>query len=56
MADRFVEAYRKAGGVIDLRKYEGQPHTFITKEPAAPASLEAMEAIKAFVRECTDRH
>ena len=23
---------------IDLRKFDGQPHTFITKEPAAPAS------------------
>ena len=51
MADNFAAAYRKAGGSIDLRKFEGQPHTFITKEPAAPASLEAIEVIKAFVRE-----
>ena len=35
MADKFAAAYRKAGGTIDLRKFEGQPHTFITKEPAA---------------------
>ena len=39
MADNFAVAYRKAGGLIELRKFEGQPHTFITKEPAAPASL-----------------
>ena len=51
MADKFVAAYRKAGGSIDLRKFDGQPHTFITKEPAAPASLEAIAVIKAFVRE-----
>jgi acetyl esterase len=55
MADRFAAAYRKAGGVIDLRKFEGQPHTFITKEPANPASIEAIELIKAFVRERTGR-
>ena len=35
MADKFAAAYRKAGGAVDLRKFEGQPHTFITKEPAA---------------------
>lgn len=51
MADNFAAAYRKAGGFIDLRKFDGQPHTFITKEPAAPASQEAVEVIKAFVRE-----
>jgi acetyl esterase len=55
MADTFASAYRKAGGTIDLRKFDGQPHTFITKDPTAPASLEAIEAIKAFVRECTSR-
>ena len=51
MADNFAAAYRKAGGSLDLRKFDGQPHTFITKEPAASASLEAVEVIKAFVRE-----
>jgi len=50
MADKFAAAYRKAGGAIELRKFDGQPHTFITKEPAASASREAIEAIKAFVR------
>ena len=38
---------------IDLRKFDGQPHTFITKEPAHPASSEAIEVIKAFIRERT---
>jgi acetyl esterase/lipase len=49
MADNFAAAFHKAGGIIDLRKFDGQPHTFITKEPAAPASREAIEAIQAFV-------
>jgi acetyl esterase/lipase len=55
MADNFAAAFRKAGGAIDLRKFEGQPHTFITRNPDAPASREAIEAIKAFVRARTDR-
>jgi acetyl esterase/lipase len=55
MADKFAASYRNAGGWILLRKFEGQPHTFITKEPTAAASLEATEAIKAFVRERAER-
>lgn len=55
MADKFAAAYRAAGGSISLRKFADQPHTFITKEPAAAASLEAIEAIKAFVREQAGR-
>lgn len=50
MADNFAAAYRRAGGSIALRKFDGQPHTFITKDPDNPASRDAMEAIKAFVR------
>jgi acetyl esterase len=53
MADRFAAAYRRAGGRIDLRKFEGQPHTFITKEPSAEASIAAIGQIKAFVRSMT---
>jgi acetyl esterase/lipase len=55
MADTFAVAYRRAGGSVDLRKFEGQPHTFITKEPANPASIEAIEVIKAFVRKRAGR-
>jgi acetyl esterase/lipase len=55
MADRFAAAYRTAGGSISLRKFEGQPHTFITKEPTAPASLDAIEVIKSFVRQRAER-
>jgi acetyl esterase/lipase len=49
MADRFAAAYRRAGGSLDLKKFPGQAHTFITKEPTSAASLQALEVIKAFV-------
>jgi len=50
MADNFAAAYRQAGGALDLRMFEGQPHTFITKEPASAASIAAIDLIKLFVR------
>jgi acetyl esterase/lipase len=53
MADRFVAAYTKAGGAITLRKFEGEPHTFISLNPTKPASVEAMGVITRFVREQT---
>jgi acetyl esterase/lipase len=53
MADRFVAAYTKAGGRITLRKFDGQPHTFIGLNPTSPASIEALGVITDFVREQT---
>jgi acetyl esterase/lipase len=53
MADRFVAAYTKAGGRITLRKFEGEPHTFIVLNPTSPASVEAIGVIVDFVREQT---
>jgi acetyl esterase/lipase len=53
MADRFVAAYTKAGGRITLRKFEGEPHTFIVLNPTSPASVEAIGLIVDFVREQT---
>ncbi len=53
MADRFVAAYTKAGGRITLRKFEGQPHTFISQNPTSPASVEALGLITDFIREQT---
>jgi acetyl esterase/lipase len=55
MADRFVAAYGKAGGKITLRKFEGQPHTFIVLNPTSPASVEAIGLIVDFVRAQTKR-
>jgi acetyl esterase/lipase len=53
MADRFAAAYTKAGGQITLRKFEGQPHTFIGQNPTSAASVEALSVITDFIREQT---
>jgi acetyl esterase len=53
MADRFAAAYAGAGGEIILRKFEGQPHTFIPQNPTAPASVEALQLIVDFIRQKT---
>ena len=54
MSDNFTTAYRAAGGTVDLRHFEGEGHTFITKTPEAPASRAAIEIISAFVHQQTD--
>lgn len=48
--DRFVAAYRAAGGVAALRSYPDQAEGFIIKKPAAAASLQAIRDIVAFVK------
>lgn len=48
MADKFAEAYRGAGGSVDLRKFDGQPHSFI-KEPLTPVASEALGVLVRFV-------
>jgi acetyl esterase len=53
MADRFAAAYTKAGGKITLRKFDGQPHTFIPQNPTSSASIEALGLITDFVRQQT---
>lgn len=50
MADRFAAAYTRAGGKISLRKFEGQPHTFIPQNPMSAASVEALGLITDFIR------
>ncbi len=47
--DRFVAAYRKAGGSVDLHFYEGMGQAFITNDPTAPASMAAIDRIIEFV-------
>jgi acetyl esterase/lipase len=53
MADRFAAAYAKAGGRIALRKFEGEPHTFVSVNPESPASVEALRLITHFIRDRT---
>ena len=54
-ADRFADAYRQRGGSVELVKFDGQPHTFIAKDPNSSASRDALERMTAFVRLNGDR-
>jgi len=47
--DRFVAAYRKAGGQVDLELYEGEGQAFITRNPTSPAAGQARDKIIEFV-------
>jgi len=49
MADNFAAAYRRRGGTITLEKFDGQPHTFVSRDPTSAASLRALALIKTFV-------
>ena len=49
MAERFARAYRKAGGRAEFEQFEGQPHAFITRDPAGSASTRALAAIRRFI-------
>jgi acetyl esterase/lipase len=46
--DRFVAAYRKAGGVVDLELFEGEGQGFIMRKAGSPASARALELINEF--------
>jgi acetyl esterase/lipase len=49
MSDRLAAAYRNAGGSLQLRKYEGMPHSFIKRAADAGPAAEALAAIRDFV-------
>ena len=49
MADRLTAAWRARGGTIELHKFDGQPHTFIPRDPTSDASRRATELIRDFV-------
>src|ERR1700746_1202669 len=42
MAANFAAAYTRAGGSIAFHRFEGQPHAFIARDPAAPDALRAL--------------
>jgi acetyl esterase/lipase len=46
--DRFVTAYRKAGGRLDLELFEGEAQGFIMRKAGSPASNRALELIVEF--------
>jgi acetyl esterase len=55
MADRFAAAYRARGGPLVLHKFDGQPHTFVMRDPASDAARRATELIRDFVLDHTQQ-
>lgn len=51
MAERFVNAYRAAGGQIDLVLYPGIPHSYLPNQPDAPETRDSLERIRRFLSE-----
>jgi acetyl esterase len=47
--DRFVAAYRKAGGQVELELYEGATEGFINRNPNSPEAQKALARIIEFV-------
>lgn len=47
MAERFLTAYSKAGGIIELAMYPGEPHGFVRESGAN--SIRARALIKPFI-------
>jgi len=50
MADRFTAAWQAKGGSIELHKFNGQPHTFVVRDPTSDASRRACELARDFVK------
>jgi len=46
--DRFVAAYRKAGGTVQLELFDGEGQGFIMRKAGSPASDRALELINEF--------
>jgi acetyl esterase/lipase len=46
--DRFVAAYRKAGGTVDLELFDGEAQGFIMRKAGSPASNRALDLINEF--------
>jgi acetyl esterase len=49
MAANFAAAYTRAGGAISFHRFEGQPHAFIARDPAAPDAQRALALIADFI-------
>jgi acetyl esterase/lipase len=50
MAADFAAAYTRASGSIAFHSFEGQPHAFIARDPAAPDAQRALGLIADFIR------
>ena len=52
--ERFVTAYRRAGGELKLRLHPNEVEGFVTKKPDSTATEEATRAMVCFVRQRCD--
>jgi len=48
-ADMFAKSYRAAGGGVEVYKYDGQPHTFVTANPDHAAATAAIITMREFI-------
>ena len=48
--ERFIAAYRKAGGKVDLHLFEGVGEAFVTNDPNSPQARDCIEKIIDFVQ------
>ena len=48
--DEFIAQYRKAGGNIDVKIFEGEGERILT-DPSTPVAQEALERMTAFIRQ-----
>ncbi len=46
---RFRDAYLRAGGAVELKRYEGMPHSFISRTPEHPQAVRAIGDVIEFV-------
>lgn len=53
MAANFATAYQKAGGSITFHQFAGQPHAFISRDPAAPDAVRAFGLVTDFIHHQT---
>lgn len=51
MAERFVGAYRAAGGSVELVMYPGIPHSFLPNLPDAPETADAIARSSRFFKQ-----
>jgi acetyl esterase/lipase len=51
MADNLVAAWHRAGGGAELKKFEGQIHAFVNREPNSAATKEALADMVTFILE-----
>jgi acetyl esterase len=53
MQERFIAAYRKRGGTIEVHTFEGLPEHRMVPSPSQPETMRAMDTMTAFIQRQT---